>query len=424
MLRELFGAAGGSAATCRARPPRADLRPHPALPDDTRLWAALVQASGGVWGGCVYDAERIIARLERIGEGLICVPGSTPFGSDTAAAKRIGRPDRLHYWHAPRKGSFWPWWLSCCLISARFAPPSRKPPQSPPQLVIIDTDIGDDIDDAFALALALKSPELRIVGITTEFGDTELRARLVDRYLAAAGRKDIPVAAGVATPHANVFTQAAYARREPDRKHADGVSFLLDQIRAHPGEITIIAIGPEGNLAAAIQRDAATFRKVKRVVLMGGSVDRGYDGANGERRPPDAEWNINRDPHAAQALLAAGVPVFMMPLDSTQIHLVAAERERIFAFGSPLTDQLTLLYHQWMAGTDNHSPTPTLFDPVAVTYAMHPELCPAKPLRIEVDDKGFTRPVDGKPNAQVCLQSDEKGFLRLLLSRIAKGSSE
>ena len=72
--------------------------------------------------------------------------------------------------------------------------------------------------------------------------------------------------------------------------------FLLEQIRKHPGEITIIAIGPERNLAAAIERDAATFRKVKRVVLMGGSIDRGYDGDHGERRPPDAEWNINRDP--------------------------------------------------------------------------------------------------------------------------------
>ena len=288
-----------------------------------------------------------------------------------------------------------------------------------PQLAIIDTDIGDDIDDAFAVALALQSPELKIVGITTAYGDTELRARLLDRYLAAVGRKDIPVAAGVATQHSNVFTQAAYAEREPASKHEDGVRFLLETIQKHPGEITILAIGPEGNLAAAIRQDGATFRKVKRVVLMGGSIYRGYDGDHGEHRPPDAEWNINRDPKAAQVLVASGVPLFYMPLDSTQIHLEGTDRERIFAAGSALTDQLTLLYHQWMRGTDNHSPTPTLFDPVAVSYAIRPELCPAKPLRIEVDDKGFTRPVEGEPNAQVCLQSDEKGFLDLLLSRVA-----
>jgi purine nucleosidase len=288
---------------------------------------------------------------------------------------------------------------------------------STPQLAIIDTDIGDDIDDAFALALALRSPELKILGVTTAFGDTELRARLVDRYLAAVGRKDIFVGAGVATPHDNVFSQAAYAKQQPERKHPDGVAFLLEQIRKHPGEITLIAIGPLRNVATAIQRDAATFHKVKRVVLMGGSVYRGY---GDEHRPPEPEWNIDRDPEAAKILLATGVPVFMMPLDSTQIHLDAAEREKIFSFGSPLTDQLTLLYHQWVAHTDNHAADPTLFDPVAVTYAVRPELCPAKPLRIEVDAKGMTKPVDGEPNAQVCVQSDEKGFMELLLGRLTK----
>lgn len=293
-----------------------------------------------------------------------------------------------------------------------------------PQLVVLDTDIGDDIDDAYALALALRSPELHILGVTTAYGDTELRARLVDRYLSAVGRTDIPVAAGVTTPHSNVFTQAAYARQQPDRKHPDGVEFLLEQIRAHPGEVTLIAIGPLSNIKAAIDRDAATFKKLKRVVMMGGSVYRGYDGKSGERRPPDPEWNILCDPAGAKALFASGVPIFMMPLDSTQVHLEAAQREQIFAVGSPLTDQLTLLYHQWVGGTESHSPSPTLFDPVAVTYAVRPDLCPSTPLRIEVDEKGFTRPVSGTPNAEACLKSDEAGFLKLLLERVTGPSAK
>jgi inosine-uridine nucleoside N-ribohydrolase len=297
-----------------------------------------------------------------------------------------------------------------------IAQENTQPGGSATQLAMIDTDIGDDIDDAFALALALRSPEIKILGVITAFGDTELRARLVDRYLTALGQKNIPVMAGVATAHSNVFTQAAYAEQEPARKHGDGVGFLLEQIRAHPGKITLIAIGPLANVKAAIDRDPATFRKVKRVVLMGGSVYRGYGGLG---RPPVPEWNINRDPAAARALFTSGVPIFMMPLDSTQIHLEAADRERIFASGSPLTDQLTLLYHQWVRHTDSHAADPTLFDPVAVAYAVHPELCPVKPLRIEVDDKGMTKPVKGPPNAQVCLQSDEKGFLDLLLKRVA-----
>lgn len=310
--------------------------------------------------------------------------------------------------------------LSAWLI---FAGPRKAKAQSAgeQQLVILDTDIGDDIDDAFALALALRSPELRILGVTTTYGDTELRARLVDRYLAAVGRSDIPVAAGVATPHTNVFTQAVYAMREPDRKHPDGVAFLLDQIHRHPGQITLIGIGPLTNVQAAIERDSATFRKLKRVVIMGGSIYRGYDGKEGVRREPDAEWNIKCDPAGARALLASGVPVFMMPLDATQIHLEELERDALFAYDSPLTDQLALLYHQWVAGSAGHWATPTLFDPVAVTYAFEPDLCPAKRMRIEVDEGGFTRLGEGVPNVSVCLQSDEKGFLQLLRNRITDG---
>jgi len=287
-----------------------------------------------------------------------------------------------------------------------------------PQLVILDTDIGDDIDDAYALGLVLQSPEIRLLGITTAFGDTGLRARLVERYLGATGRA-IPVAVGIPTPANNVFTQRAYAEHGPLGERRDGVAFLLEQIKAHPRQITLIAIGPLNNIEAAIKQDPVTFAKLKRVVMMGGSIYRGYDDAKGQR-PPDAEWNISRDPAGLRALLASGVPVFMMPLDSTQVHLETKEREEIFAHGSPVTDQLTLLYHQWKAGTEGHWEAPTLFDPVAVTYAIRPDLCPATPMRLEVDDKGFTRPVEGAPNAQVCLKSDEKGFLELLVARLTK----
>jgi purine nucleosidase len=291
------------------------------------------------------------------------------------------------------------------------------------QLVILDTDIGDDIDDAFALALVLRSPELHLLGIQTAFGDTELRARLVDRYLAAVGRTGIPVLAGVPGKSTH-FTQAAYARQAPAHKHPAAVPFLLSQIRQHPGQITLIAIGPLVNIQAAIAQDPATFRKLKRVVIMGGSIYRGYDNlkSGNFHTPPSPEWNILCDPAGAQALFASGVPVFVMPLDSTQVHLELPVLGQILSHGSPLTDQLTLLYHQWTAGETGAAEwrRPTLFDPVAVTFSIRPDLCPARPLRIEVDSKGFTRPVSGPPNAQVCLESNEKGFLDLLVSRITR----
>jgi inosine-uridine nucleoside N-ribohydrolase len=309
--------------------------------------------------------------------------------------------------------------LPLSLMGSTSAQAIPSGPALRPQLVIIDTDIGDDIDDAFALALALRSPELKIVGVTTTFGNTELRSRLVDRYLKAVGRNDIPVFAGPPTKTDNVMTQAAYAKHAPEKKYGDGAEFILREAREHPGEITLIGIGPLFTIEAAIKRNPVAFNKLKRVVIMGGSIYRGYDGAKGERRPAEPEWNILNDPAGARALLASGVPVFMMPLDSTQVHLEQKEREGIFAHGSPLTDQVTLLYHEWMGRMPNHSPTPTLFDPVAVTYIFRPDLCPAKPMHIDVDEKGLTSPGQGAPNAEVCVQSDETGFLDLLLKRLA-----
>ena len=300
---------------------------------------------------------------------------------------------------------------------------------SQPQLVWVDTDIGDDIDDAFALGLILRSPELKVVGISTAFGDTEMRARLADRLIAASSVAGIPVTAGIHTDTANPMTQKAYAERSPEGKHADGVDAMLEAANAHPGQVTLIALGPLFNVGAAIGRDPAGFKKFKRIVMMGGSIQRGYDGAAlngqaGERRPADPEWNIDRDPKDAQTMFGAGVPIFLMPLDSTQIHLGTKEREALFATGNPLTDQLTLLYHQWIAGPvaeGKAAPTPTLFDPVAVAYSFKPELCPMTPMRIEVDAKGMTRQVEGKANAEVCLKSDETGFLELLLGRLKAG---
>jgi purine nucleosidase len=292
------------------------------------------------------------------------------------------------------------------------------------ELVIIDTDIGDDVDDAFAIALALQSPEVKILGITTAWGNTPLRARLAERFLTETGHTEIPVALGIEKYPAKgtlSFSQAKYAERGPERAWPGAVDFLLEQIREHSGEITLIAIGPETNLGAAIEKDAATFRKLKRVVLMGGSVYRGYDGFAYATAPPKPmpEWNILCDVEAARKVFASGVPLYVMPLDSTQIKLQELERARIFSQGSAVTDALTVLYHQWVYGTKQE--TPTLFDAVAVGYAIRPELCPTKPLRLRVEDDGSTKVEDGAANAQVCLQSDSDAFLGFYVGRIVGG---
>ena len=315
--------------------------------------------------------------------------------------------------------------VSAILLSApaSSAQSSSNPAEkTSPEKVIIDSDIGDDIDDAFAVALALRSPELQILGITTTFGDTETRAKLLDRFLSEAGRPDIPVAAGAPTPPKGTFTQRRYAESGHFAKppHPDAVAFLLDQIRRNPGQITFLAIGPLMNVGAAIDKDPATFRKLKRVIIMGGSIKRGYgDMGFGPPTPPEPEWNILNDIPSAQKLFAAGVPLFVMPLDATQLKLDEVKRAFLFSQGTPLTDALTLLYHQW------GQQTPTLFDPMTVAFLVNPALCPVLPMRIRVDDKGFTRPDPGPPNApnppnaQVCLESNPDAFFRFLLPRLA-----
>jgi inosine-uridine nucleoside N-ribohydrolase len=302
--------------------------------------------------------------------------------------------------------------------SAQTDNPASRPGTT--EKIIIDTDIGTDIDDAFAVGLALQSPEFKILGISTAWGDTHLRARLLTHFLRETGHSDIPIVMGIAKERPGkpeILSQAPYAERIPaDQKYPNAVDFLLEQIRLHPGEITLISIGPETNLGAAVDRDAATFRKLKRIVLMGGSVYRGYSQFNyGKTRGPDPEWNILCDTQAAQKVFTSGVPLYVMPLDSTQIKLQELERAEIFKTGTPLTDALLALYQQWSRGA---TLTPTLFDAVAVAYAMHPELCPAQPMRLRVDDQAYTRVESGPPNAQVCLRSSSDQFLEFFVPRI------
>jgi inosine-uridine nucleoside N-ribohydrolase len=281
--------------------------------------------------------------------------------------------------------------------------------------IILDTDIGDDIDDAFALALALQSSEVQIVGVTTAWGDTALRARMVRRMLAENGRAEIPVAEGIVTKSRANFSQMRWAERGPDGPKQDAVEFLLDTIRKNPGEITLVAIGPLTNIGAAIEKDAETFHKLKRVVLMGGSVRKGYADTGYEpNHGPQPEYNILSDVPAAQKLFASGVPIFMMPLDSTILKLDEVKREVLFKQGTPLTDELTLLYHE------SERLTPTLFDAMAVAYVIQPELCPVTKLRIEIEKDGLTREVNGEPNASVCLESDSEKFFRFAMPRWMK----
>ena len=146
---------------------------------------------------------------------------------------------------------------------------------------------------------------------------------------------------------------------------------------------------------------------------MGGSVDRGYGDPYAAPTPPQPEWNILNDIPSAQKLFASGVPLYVMPLDSTQLKLDEVKREFLFRQGTPLTDALAILYHQW------GQQTPTLFDPMTIAFIDNPKLCPVQAMNIAVDAKGLTLRGTGAPNAQVCLHSDPEEFFRFYLGRVA-----
>jgi len=148
--------------------------------------------------------------------------------------------------------------------------------------------------------------------------------------------------------------------------------------------------------------------------MMGGSIEPlKPDYGHAPPIAPVSEWNIKGDIRASQKLFLSGVPLYVMPLDST-LHLTLDEVNRKFLFseGTPLTDALTLLYHQWGATT------PVLFDPMTLAFILDPKLCLVQPMHIRVDDTGLTRVEPGSPNAQVCLNSDADAFRRFYMHRV------
>jgi inosine-uridine nucleoside N-ribohydrolase len=303
------------------------------------------------------------------------------------------------------------------------APASSTAKATAPQKILLDTDIGDDIDDAYALALALQSPrQVDLLGITTAWGNTTLRGRLVQRFLDVTGHRGIPVTAGPQTHPTATFSQAHWAQAQPlpvDGFH-NAISFLIQQIHRYPHQITLVAIAPYSNIGALIRRDPTAFRQLKRVVLMGGSIRRGY-GDLGYRpsRGPSAEYNVAMDIPASQALFTSGVPIYMMPLDSTQLKLDEVMRPILFGAGTPITNALATLTNEWKNSTQQS--TPTLYDAMAMAYVIQPSLCPTTPLHIVVTGKGFTRVTPGKPNANVCLHSNSSDFFHFLLPRLMRG---
>jgi inosine-uridine nucleoside N-ribohydrolase len=297
-------------------------------------------------------------------------------------------------------------------ISSWDAPVHAHPPCKLP--VLLDTDIGTTMDDAFALALVVASNEVELRGVTTVHGDAYTRALVVCRLLHAVGRDEIPVASGLPPQHpADSRSQLRYGvqpscGKEPLRQRA--VDFLYDQFKASPGELTLLAIGPLTNVAELLCLHPECKPWIRRIVLMGGAIHVGYSG----KPPVEVEWNIGTDIRAAQIVFASGIPLLVAPLDATtNLKLEERLRQRLFGAGTPLTQQLCALYQL------GNETTPALFDPVAAALCFAEQFCEMENLRLEVNDQGFTRVVPGKSNARVATTIRRADFLTWFLDRLA-----
>jgi inosine-uridine nucleoside N-ribohydrolase len=220
--------------------------------------------------------------------------------------------------------------------------------------LILDTDIGDDIDDALALALILNSPELDLRGITTVFVDAARRAQLAQKVLSAWNRSDVPVAAGCSLPLLEPVTAHAGKQfqdvREEEIHLPHGVDFLVQSVEE---KWTIVAIGPLTNVALALAREPHLAENT-RLVIMGGQGTRG----------DSPEWNIRCDPEAAAMVFRSGIEIWQVGYDITsQVQLSEAHLTRIASENNPRVKLLAQLIELWR---DGRKCVPLLHDPLAV----------------------------------------------------------
>jgi purine nucleosidase len=246
--------------------------------------------------------------------------------------------------------------------------------ESDKHLVLLDTDIGDDIDDALALALALRSPEIELIGVTTVFGDTHLRARLAKHVLHVFERNDIPVAAGIPAPlqarhRPSGVPQAAIlttdANDEPAIRKCSGPELIIEKAMAHPGRLTLLCIGPLTNIATALMIEPHLFMTIRSIVMMGGTSG-----------IPWPEWNVRSDARAAQIVLAAGIPITMLGWNiTTRCRLKAEDIQRLRNKNSPQTRLLSELIAIWQQHRPRWQPVyPFLHDPLTIAAVCVPEL--------------------------------------------------
>ena len=308
------------------------------------------------------------------------------------------------------------------------------------QKIIIDTDPGQD--DAVAILLALASPELEVLGITTVAGNvpldlTQLNAR---KIIELAGRPEIPVFAGCDRPLSRDLVTAEHVHGKtgldgialPDPsvplqdRHA--VDFIIDTLRAQDaGTVTLVPIGPLTNIAEAFRRAPDIVARVQQIVLMGGAY---FEVGN---ITPAAEFNIYVDPEAAELVFRSGVPITVLPLDATHKALVTPPRNEAFrALGTKVgvaVAEMTDFFERFDREKYGSDGAP-LHDPCVTAYLLNRDLFSGRFINVEIETvseltRGMTVAdwwdvTDRAPNATFIRDIDADGFFTLLTERLGR----
>ena len=294
-----------------------------------------------------------------------------------------------------------------------------------PVPVILDTDIGDDIDDTWALGLLLKSPELDVKLVIGDYGSASYRAKLLAKFLQTAGRTDIPVGVGLDTRKGGTGPQAEWIKdydlnAYPGKVYQDGVQALIDTIMHSKEPVTLICIGPLPNVAAALEREPRIAQHA-RFAGMFGSIRVGYGGSS----QISAEWNVRADPKSCQIAFAAPWEMTITPLDTCGLVTLTGDRyAKVRDSRDPIAAAVIANYRLWAkAGLKSSDAaekgSTTLFDTVAVYLAIRQDLCRMERLGIRISDDGFTRlDSGGKPVNVATAWNDLDAYRDFLVERL------
>lgn len=295
--------------------------------------------------------------------------------------------------------------------------------------MILDTDIGTDVDDAMAVTLSAVSPELKVEGITTVYGDVDLRSKMVVKILKYLNREDIPVYAGVKEVllrnrelwwlghEGEGLLEPGDETIKYEAKHA--VDFIIETIMNNPGEINLVPVGPLTNIALAIAREPRIAQNVKRIVLMGGVARIGANASELDY----FEHNISRDPESASIVFSSGAPITMVGLDVTrQVLMYRKDVERLEMTGDKLNMCLAKMVRRWLEWY-RHDYT-AMNDPLAVALLFRPDLCRTKRMNVHIEydhrhptgQTIATHSDDAK--VDICLEVKSELFMTLLMDRV------